>query len=75
MRKLKIRGLIPLLIIGAIAATARLFPKATQHVIAAAGANTPNDTFPDSEYYWLVDGSVYDGDTLRVRRCEEHVKS
>ncbi|MEO0374190.1 MAG: thermonuclease family protein [Cyanobacteria bacterium P01_A01_bin.17] len=26
---------------------------------------------PDSEVYRLVEGSVYDGDTLRVKRCGE----
>ena len=70
MRKLRTRGLIPLLAISAIASSG-IRPQATQHVIDAAGANTPNDTFPASEYYWLVEGSVYDGDTLRVKRCGE----
>ena len=72
MRKLKTKGLIPVLAIGAIATLIRLFPQATQHIIATAGANAPAPSLPDSEYYWLVEGSVYDGDTLRVRRCGEH---
>lgn len=35
-----------------------------------AKATVP-DSFLDSEYYQLVEGSVYDGDTLRVKRCGE----
>lgn len=71
MRKLRTRGLIPLLVIAAIAAATHLFPQATQQVIDTAGVITHTDNFPDSEYWQLVEGIVYDGDTLRVKRCEE----
>jgi endonuclease YncB( thermonuclease family) len=32
------------------------------------------DFMPDSELYYLVEGSVYDGDTLRVQRNGEELK-
>lgn len=63
MKKLRTRGLIPLLVIAAIATLLRLFPQALQPFIDTAGADTQTAPFPDSEYWNLVDGSVYDGDT------------
>ena len=74
MRKLRTRGLIPLLAIGAIATLLRLFPQALQPFIDTAGADTQTASVPDSEYWHLVEGSIYDGDTLRVQRDGQEIK-
>ena len=74
MKKLGTRGLVPLLVIGAIAAITRLFPQVTRQVIDAAKAISQNNTFPDSEYWQLVEGSVYDGDTLQVTDGSRELK-
>lgn len=59
---------IPLLVLGAITAGCQSTPESVTRSIASASAT---DNMPDSELYYLVEGSVYDGDTLRVRRCDE----
>ena len=87
MQKFKTRGLIPLLVVGVIITIPRLFPQ-TRHLIDTAKAMTQAtwqamDTaktltheaaIPDSEYYQLVPGSIYDGDTLRVTDGLEELK-
>ncbi|MEM6424236.1 MAG: thermonuclease family protein [Cyanobacteria bacterium P01_D01_bin.128] len=64
----KKRGLVPLLIVGAIAVGIRFLPKSVTESLPGGLATA---TMPDSELYYLVEGSVYDGDTLRVQRCGE----
>ncbi|WP_346293957.1 thermonuclease family protein [Sphaerothrix gracilis] len=71
MSQLKTRGLIPLLILGAIAATAKWLPESVTEAIATA---LPTDSMPVSEHYQLVPGSVYDGDTLRVTDGTQELK-
>ena len=67
----KKRGLVPLLLVGAIALAIRFLPKSITESLPGAIAT---DTMPDSELYYLVEGSVYDGDTLRVQRNGEELK-
>ena len=64
----RLKGVVPLLIMGTIATLIRLFPQAIQYVIDTTGVNTQAAPLHDSEYWQLVPGSVYDGDTLRVQR-------
>lgn len=67
----KKRGLVPLLVVGAIAVGIRFIPKSVTETIPGL---SNADTMPDSELYYLVEGSVYDGDTLRVQRNGKELK-
>lgn len=70
MQSLKLRGLIPLLVLVAIAAGVKLMPKLTTKAVD----DFAFQEMPDSEYYQLVPGSVYDGDTLRVTDGSKEIK-
>ena len=71
MPNLKKQGLIPRLVVGAIAVGIRVIP---QSVTESRPGAIATDTKPDSELYYLVEDSVYDGDTLRVQRNGEELK-
>lgn len=45
-----------------------------QSVTESLSGAITTDTIPDSELYYLVEDSVYDGDTLRVQRNGEELK-
>lgn len=63
------RGFIPAVIVmGVVAIAPKLFPKQINAAIdaAAGGQNT--------EWYQVVEGSIYDGDTLRVEREGQELK-
>ncbi|WP_346294071.1 hypothetical protein [Sphaerothrix gracilis] len=62
---------VPLLILGAIAATAKWLPESVTEAIATA---LPSSSMPVSEHYQLVPGSVYNGDTLRVTDGSKEIK-
>lgn len=78
MRRLKTRGLIPLLAVGAIAAFAaatKWMPEpVTEAVAKATSILSPGPSVAMSEQYQLVPGSVYDGDTLRVTDGSKEIK-
>lgn len=65
MRKVWIGGIV-LAIIGAGIGLKFLFGSAFPWFSLMADEDSP-----DSEYYYLVEGSVDDGDSLQVRRCGE----
>ena len=69
MRIWQRRGFIPVVLaMGVVAIAPKLFPQQIEAAIdsAAGGQNT--------EWYQLVEGSVYDGDTLRVERGGQELK-
>lgn len=70
MRIFKSRGFVPLAVIGAIALfnylNLRPFDRAFESAVKAVKPELVADSGPTSEHYRLVEGSVYDGDTLRV---------
>lgn len=69
MKIWKRRGFIPaVIVIGVVALSPRLFNQQIEAAIdaAAGGQNT--------EWYQLVEGSIYDGDTLRVERGGQELK-
>ena len=67
MRKLcQVRGVVPLLVLGVIAAAVKWIPESVTEAMTGVVSGLGDQTMPDSEYYQLVPGSVYDGDTLRV---------
>lgn len=72
---LRLRGVILILVIGAIFLgrhfAIRFMPESVTDAMPRGFAA---DTLPDSELYYLVEGSVYDGDTLRVERNGEELK-
>ena len=78
MRKLKTRGLIPLLAVGAIAAfgtaTKWKWPPLPESLAQATNFRTPGPWVGESEQYQLVPGSIYDGDTLRVTDGSKEIK-
>ena len=78
MHKLKTRGLIPLLAVGAIAAfgtaTKWTWPPLPESLAQATSFLSPDSSVAMSEYYRLVPGSIYDGDTLRVTDGSEEIK-
>lgn len=57
----KKRGVLALLLIAAIP-------------VAGCFSLNSSESMPDSELYYLVEGSVHDGDTLRVQRNGEELK-
>jgi len=59
---------VTLLVLGALSGGCQSLSESGTSPLAPAKAT---DSIPDSELYYLVEGSVYDGDTLRVRRCDE----
>ncbi|MGD1930973.1 MAG: thermonuclease family protein [Leptolyngbyaceae cyanobacterium] len=61
-------GLVALLILVAVGLLIRFWPEL---IPSLASRDITSNTMPDSEVYYLVEGSVYDGDTLRVKRCGE----
>lgn len=70
MQILKSKGFVPLAVLGVIALfnyiNPRLFDQALESAVKAVKPELIADSGPTSEYYRLVEGSVYDGDTLRV---------
>lgn len=69
MRIWQRKGFIPLvLVVGVVAVAPKLFPGPINAAIdaAAGGQNT--------EWYQVVEGSIYDGDTLRVERGGQELK-
>lgn len=69
MRIWQRKGFIPLVLVaGVVAAAPKLFPGPINAAIdaAAGGQNT--------EWYQVVEGSIYDGDTLRVERGGQELK-
>ena len=70
MRIFKTRGLVPLAVLGEIALFNYLNPRpldrAFESAVKAVKPELVADSGPTSEHYRLVEGSVYDGDTLRV---------
>ena len=56
---------------GAISLGIRFIPKSVTESLAE---DLATETMPDSELHYLVEGSVYDGDTLRVQRNGEELK-
>lgn len=71
MNSTKVRGLSTLfLVVVAILATVRFFPRAATET----DSELPTVAMPESEYYQLVPGSVYDGDTLRVTNGTQEIK-
>jgi len=78
MRNFKTRGLIPLLAVGAIAtfgtATKWTWPPPEPLAEATSFLSLDPSVIGESQQYWLVPGSVYDGDTLRVTDGSEEIK-
>ena len=79
MRKIwKSRGFIPLLTVGAIALMTNLFPdqtyQALEPIFETVRPNLVADSGPMSEHYRIVEGSIYDGDTLRVTDGQKELK-
>ena len=78
MHKLKTRGLIPLLAVGAIAtfgtATKWTWPPPEPLAEATSFLSLGLSVVGESEQYQLVPGSVYDGDTLRVTDGSKEIK-
>lgn len=74
----KSKGFVPLAVLGAIAILTYLFPRAAGLTFApifeAARPDLVADSGPTSERYRLVEGSVYDGDTLRVTDGRQEIK-
>ena len=69
MRIWQRKGFIPLVIVvGVVAIAPKLF---TQQINAAIDAATDSQ---NTEWYRVVEGSIYDGDTLRVKRGGEELK-
>ncbi len=65
----KRRGFIPAVIVmGLVAIAPRLFPKQINAAIDAAAGDQ------NTEWYQVVEGSIYDGDTLRVERDGQELK-
>ena len=62
-------GLVALLILVAVGLLIRFWPELIPSLVSQR--DITSSTMPDSEVYRLVEGSVYDGDTLRVQRCGE----
>ena len=67
----RLKGAFPLLVVMAISVGIRFLPELVKRTVSDTLAT---DTMPDSEYYQLVPGSVYDGDTLRVQRNGQELK-
>jgi endonuclease YncB( thermonuclease family) len=65
------KKVVTLLVLGAIAASCQSLSQSVMRSLSPANAT---DFMPDSELYYLVEGSVYDGDTLRVQRNGEELK-
>lgn len=74
----KSKGFVPLAVLGAIAILTHLFPSATDQALApifkAARPDLVADSGPTSDRYRIVEGSVYDGDTLRVTDGRQEIK-
>ena len=70
MRVFKSRGFIPLAVLGGLALLSyinpRAFDRAFESAVKALRPELIADSGPLSEHYRIVEGSVYDGDTLRV---------
>ena len=67
----RLRGTVLLLVVGAISVGIRFLPESAKSEISDALAT---DNMPDSEYWRIVEGSIHDGDTLRVQRNGEELK-
>ena len=78
MRIFKSRGFIPLAVLGAIALFNYLNPRpldqAFESAVKAVKPELVADSGPMSEHYQIVEGSVYDGDTLRVTDGRKELK-
>lgn len=77
VRLLRLRGSVPLLAIGAIATLTNLFPNQTYQALEPIFETVRPDlasSSPTSEHYRIVEGSVYDGDTLRVTDGSKELK-
>ena len=69
MRIWQRRGFLPVvLVIGLVAGFPKLFPSTIDAAINAATGSR------NTEYYQVVKGSIYDGDTLRVARGGQELK-
>lgn len=70
MRVFKPRSFIPLAVLGAIALfsciNSRPLERSLESAVKAVKPELVADSSPLSEHYQIVEGSVYDGDTLRV---------
>ena len=78
MRRLKTRGLIPLLAVGAIATIAAAakwtWPPLPEPLAEATSFLSPGPWVGESQYFQLVPSSIYDGDTLRVTDGSKEIK-
>ena len=78
MRVFKPRSFIPLAVLGAIALfnyiNPHLFERSLESVVRAIKPELVADSAPLSEHYQVVEGSVYDGDTLRVTDGKSETK-
>lgn len=63
------RGVIPLVLVGVVAVLPRLFPEQIGLALKQAIFSNQN-----TEWYQVVEGSIYDGDTLRVERGGQELK-
>ncbi|MEM0978748.1 MAG: thermonuclease family protein [Cyanobacteria bacterium P01_H01_bin.58] len=61
MRKLGTRGIAPLLAVGAISLATQLIPREWIRSVASSDS-------PSGEFWTVVPGSIYDGDTLQVQQ-------
>jgi endonuclease YncB( thermonuclease family) len=78
MRTFKARGFVLLAALGAIALlnylNPRLLDQALKSAVKAVEPELVVDSGPMSEYYQIVEGSIYDGDTLRVTDGKSETK-
>ncbi|MEL6128882.1 MAG: hypothetical protein AAFO59_08475 [Cyanobacteria bacterium J06607_17] len=65
---------MPLLVLGVIAAVVKWMPESVTEAMTGVVSGLGDQTMPDSEYYELVPGSFYDGDTLRVTDGSQELK-
>ena len=74
----KSKGFIPLAALGAITILTHLFPGSTERALAPIFEKGQPEPVADrdstSEHYRIVEGSVYDGDTLRVTDGRKEIK-
>ena len=78
MRVSKPRGFIPLAVLGVIALfsciNSRPLERSLESAVRAVKPELVADSGPLSEQYQIVEGSVYDGDTLRVTDGKSETK-
>ena len=78
MRVSKLRSFIPLTVLGAIALFSYINPRPLERSLESAVKAVKPELVADSgllsEHYQIVEGSVYDGDTLRVTDGRKETK-